>query len=95
MTSTTLDGSLSSCRQTSNTVTVNAQAAVFPDESVATHVTVVIPRGKHVPDGGVHATPTPGQLSLATGVAKVTVAHVPVAPGTIAVMFAGHAMLGG
>jgi len=47
---------------------VNPQAAVFPDESVATHVTVVIPSGKQVPDGGVQATATPGQLSLAAGV---------------------------
>jgi len=46
-------------------VTVKLVVAVLPDESVAVQVTVVVPTGKHVPDGGVHALVVPGQLSLA------------------------------
>src|SRR5262245_60244369 len=53
----------SSCTDTSKTVTENEQLAVFPDESVAVHVTVVTPGGSAVPDGGTHATVAPGQLS--------------------------------
>ena len=60
--------------QTSNTVTVKPQDAVFPDPSVAVQVTELTPRGRHEPDGGTHATPTPGQLSEAV-VAKVATAH--------------------
>ena len=43
--------------------------AVFPDESVAVHVTIVVPGGNIDPDGGVHTTVgAGGQLSVATGV---------------------------
>jgi hypothetical protein len=50
------------------TVTVNEQVAVFPDVSVAVAVTVVVPFGNAVPDGGLLTTVTPGQLSLAVTV---------------------------
>jgi len=50
------------------TVTVNAHSLVFPDASVATQFTVVTPFGKVEPDGGVHTTVTPGQLSVAVAV---------------------------
>jgi hypothetical protein len=49
------------------TVTVNVQVAVFPDESVAVHVTGVAPFGNVEPDGGVQLVVTPGQLSVAVG----------------------------
>src|SRR5262245_15739517 len=51
-------------------VTVNEQDPAFPLASVAEQVTVVVPLGKLEPDGGVQVTvPTPGQLSVAVGVA--------------------------
>jgi hypothetical protein len=45
---------------------------VLFEESVAVHVTVVTPTGKHEPDGGLQTTTTPGQLSEATGAGKAT-----------------------
>ena len=60
-------GLLSSCKMTSKTATVNEQVAVLPEASVAVQVTVVTPIGNIDPDGGVHATVTPGQLSDAVG----------------------------
>src|SRR5262245_14543361 len=46
---------------------VNEQVDVRPLVSVAVQMTVVTPFGNAVPEGGVHAIPTPGQLSLAVG----------------------------
>lgn len=57
------------------TVTVKLQLAVLVDVSVAVHVTVVVPFGNAVPDAGLQATVTPGQLSLPDGVANVTTAE--------------------
>jgi len=56
------------------TVIVNVQVAVLPAASVAVDVTVVAPTGKKLPDAGLLATVTPGQLSLTVGAAKVTTA---------------------
>ncbi len=87
---------LSSWMQTSNVVTAKVQVEVLLDVSVAVQVTVVVPRGKHVPEGGVHATVTPGQLSAAVGVVKLTVWQGTVPTGgqtfgfVAAVMFAGQ-----
>ena len=53
--------------QTSNVVTVKVHVAMFPDPSVALHVTVVIPIGNIEPDGGTHDAVTPGQLSENVG----------------------------
>jgi len=50
--------------------------AVLLDPSVAVHVTVVVPTGNIVPDGGLQLTVTPGQLSVAVGVVKLAVALV-------------------
>ena len=56
----------------STTVTVNEQLPWLPDASVAAQVTVVVPKGKFVPDGGEHvAALTPGQLSVAAAVYEV------------------------
>jgi hypothetical protein len=58
------------------TVTANEQETLLPLESVAEQVTVVTPLGKVDPDEGEQVTaPTPGQLSLTLGVAKVTTAE--------------------
>jgi len=35
-------------------------------------VTLVAPTGKQEPEGGLHTTATPGQLSLAVGGGKLT-----------------------
>ena len=50
---------------------------MFPDASVAEHVTVVVPFGNEVPDDGLQSTNglTGGQLSVAGGVANVTIAE--------------------
>ena len=45
-------GSLLSSKQTLNAVTVKLQVAVLPDASVAVQVTVVVPTGNGVPEGG-------------------------------------------
>jgi len=50
------------------TVTVNVHEVVRFTASVAVQVTVVVPTGKQVPDGGLQLTVTPGQLSLPEGV---------------------------
>jgi hypothetical protein len=65
----TVDGFDSSCRQESNAFAVNEQLAVLPAVSVAVQVIVVVPRGRHEPDGGVQVTVTVGQLSVPVGVA--------------------------
>jgi len=41
---------------------------VLPDVSIAVQVTVVVPMGKQVPDGGEQFAVAPGQLSLGVGV---------------------------
>ena len=42
---------------------MNEHWLVLPAASVATQFTIVTPFGKVVPDGGVHSTIAPGQLS--------------------------------
>ena len=75
------------------TVTVKVHITVFPDVSVAVEVTVVVPFGNAVPDGGFDTTTTPGQLSAAVTVKVVTEEH---AFGSVAfTMFAGHVTVGG
>jgi len=59
----------------SKTVNENEQVAVLPAVSVAVHVTVVDPTGKHEPAGGLQTTTTPGQLSDAVGGGKLTTVH--------------------
>ena len=66
--STTFPGFDSSCRQPVHTFTANEQVAVLPEASVAVQVTLVVPAEKTDPEGGTHATVTPGQLSETAGV---------------------------
>jgi len=50
----------------SRTVTVNVALPVFPEESVAVHITVVVPSGNVEPEAGVHtAVNEPSTLSVA------------------------------
>ena len=67
-------------------------ADILPDASVALQLTVVVPTGKLLPEAGVQATVRPvGQLSVAVGGVKVTVAaQVPFGATTL-VMFDGQA----
>jgi len=55
------------------------QVDVFPEASVAVQVTVLVPTGNADPDGGLHVTVTPGQLSAVVGGGKVTTVVAPVA----------------
>jgi len=48
---------------------VNEQFDLFPEVSVAAHNTVVVPTGNADPEGGRHDVVTPGQLSVAAGLA--------------------------
>jgi hypothetical protein len=75
------------------TVTVKEQLAVLPEASVAVQLTVVVPFGKLEPDGGVHTTPTPGQLSVALAVKLTFAAHCPGA--VLVLIFAGQVTVGG
>jgi len=56
-----------SCSETSYTVTVKLQLAVFPDVSVTTQFTTVVPSWKTDPEAGMQTTVAPGQLSLIAG----------------------------
>ena len=50
------------------TVTVNEQLAMLLEASFTLQVTVVMPWGKQVPEGGLQVgAPTPGQLSPTVG----------------------------
>lgn len=63
---------------------LNVQFVVLPDVSVAVQVTVFVPLGKDVPEGGLQLRVTPGQLSVAVGVEKLTTAaHWPGAVVTV------------
>ena len=50
------------------TLTVKVHDPVFPDVSVAVHVTVVVPTGKLDPEAGTQTTLALPQLSLPVGV---------------------------
>ncbi len=49
------------------TVTVNEQAAVLSELSVAVQVTVVVPFANAAPEAGAQSTVAPVQLSVAVG----------------------------
>src|SRR5712664_870666 len=55
-------------------VTWKVLLALLPAASVAVQVTVEVPIAKVLPDGGVQATDTPGQLSVTAGRGYVTTA---------------------
>ena len=47
---------------------MNEQLLELPEASATEQLTVVVPGGKQVPEGGVQVgVPTPGQLSLTVG----------------------------
>jgi len=75
------------------TVALAPNSDVLLLASVAVQLTVVTPRVKVDPDGGVHTAITPGQLSLAVTVKLTGAEHCPAAHGTL--MLAGHVTEGG
>jgi hypothetical protein len=76
------------------TVTEKEAEPVFPCESVALHVTVVVPTGNLLPDEGLHvAGSEPSTTSLALASPYVTV--VPLGSLVDADTFAGAVTLGG
>lgn len=90
-----LDGHVIVGACVSLTITVKLHIAVFFDESVAVHVTVVVPLLKLDPDAGEQATVGAGlQLSVAVGEEKVTSA-VQTFGSVLCVMLFGHVIVGG
>ena len=75
------------------TVTVKEQEAVFPCESVAMLLTMVVPFGKVEPEGGVERTVAEPQVSVAVTVKFTTAEHWPASLFTV--MFGGHVTTGG
>src|SRR5689334_16977794 len=77
------------------TVTVNEQLAGLPDASLTVQLTVVVPFGKAVPDGGEQdGAPTPEQLSDTAGAAYITTA-VQAFASVAFIMAAGQVIEGG
>ena len=75
------------------TVTVNEPEAWLPESSVAVQLTVVVPMGKTLPDGGKHETLTFVSTRSLAEAEKVTTA--PEGPVAGVVMLPGTVMLGG
>src|SRR2546422_989019 len=77
----------------SRTVTVKLAEFEFPEESVAVHMTVVVPRGNVEPDAGLHVgVIVPSTSSVAVAVSVTTAPLGPVASTT---MGCGIAIVGG
>jgi len=77
----------------STTATVKLQELVFPLPSVATHVTMFVPRGNVEPPGGLHTTVTFVQLSDAVAV-NVTLLALHCPASVLVTMFAGQVIVG-
>jgi len=76
-------------------VTVKVQVVRFVQSSMAVQVTVVVPTGKGLPDGGEQDTATlASALSVAVGVENVT-GTVEATPQIGALRRGGHSMTGG
>jgi hypothetical protein len=72
------------------TVTSNWQLALLPQASVAVQVTVVVPTGNVLPEGGLQTTVGAGpQLSVAVVVKLTTLLHSPT------MMSSGQSITGG
>src|SRR3989442_15658203 len=77
----------------SRTVTVKLAEFEFPEESVAVHMTVVVPRGNVEPDAGPHVgVGVASTASVAVGAGVATAPLGPVAPPTVG---CGRAIVGG
>src|ERR1043166_7670541 len=76
----------------STTVTVNVQLLEAPPLSVAVHVTLLAPRRKPVPEGGMHVTGRKAPVESCARASKVTGVRPPVHS---AVRLGGQVMVGG
>src|SRR3989442_13626796 len=77
----------------SRTVTVKLAEFEFPEESVAVHMTVGVPRGNVEPDAGLHgAVGVASTASVAVGVGVSTAPPGPVGPTAVG---SGMAIAGG
>jgi hypothetical protein len=76
------------------TITLNEQALVFPEPSVAVQLTLFVPRAKVEPDTGAQLTVRVAQLSVAVA-AKVTLLRVHWSRSFVVTMFAGQVIAGG
>jgi hypothetical protein len=73
------------------TVTLNVQVVRLVQLSVAVQVTVVVPSGKVLPDGGKQVTATlVSALSVADGKGHDTTAVVVAVPHSQTIRFVGH-----
>jgi hypothetical protein len=80
----------------STTLTLNvAGAEVLPDASLAVQETVVVPRGKAVPEDGLHETVGAGSTMSVALTVKLTVAVPGAGPVASAVIGAGTVTPGG
>jgi hypothetical protein len=87
-------GQIMTGNSVSFTVTVNEQVDIFPAASVAVELTVVVPLGKKLPGAWLVTNDITEQLSVAVGVANVTLApQRPSSFGTI--ILAGQVITGG
>ena len=78
----------------SRIVTVKLHVLVLPEASTAVHITGVTPFGKVEPLGGLQATVTPVQLSLAVALqVTLLLEHRP--EWVLATMLLGHMIEGG
>ena len=75
------------------TVTKKVQVSVLPLLSVAMQVTMVVPTGKKLPDGGVQTTVSPVQLSVTEAAYTTTAPQLPVSLSCV--MSAGQLATGG
>jgi hypothetical protein len=76
----------------STTVTVNCALAVFWRESLAVHLTSVVPMAKTAPEAGVHDTGTGPSIVSVAVTAYLTTVDTPVAS---MIMLDGVLMAGG
>src|SRR4051812_5421078 len=76
----------------SMTRTLNEHVSMLPLESVALQVTVFVPLGNTLSEGGVQTTEAPPQLSVALGAKLTRASHRPCS--VLTTMFVGHVMTG-
>jgi hypothetical protein len=74
------------------TTTGNVQTDWFPEASVAVQITVVVPRGNRLPEGGVHTTV--GKASWSSVAVTQNVTNSPSGPFAICMISDGHVIVG-
>ena len=72
----------------STTVTSKLHTATFPAASVPRQLTLLVPSGKTLPEGGLHSTVAAGQLSAIVTLYATAASHAP--NRVLATRFVGH-----